>query len=449
MVNPDRLYVHRSVASQSGPVIYWMSRDQRVSDNWSLHFALQIATEKKVQMSVVFCLVPEFLGAGLRQYSFMIKGLKKVCSRLQKLNIPFYLLKGDPVEELGRFIDRYRINHVVCDFDPLKIKRNWIDKIKERNDINLTEVDSHNIVPCRKASTKMEFGAYTLRPKIKKLLQLYLDRYPSLKPQVFKGEFRFQNIEWEDPAVSLKNISAVSPVNWIDSGEDCAVEMLNLFLKEKLGKYASDKNDPNLDGTSNLSPYFHFGQLSPQRVALEIITNYKGTPDSESYLEELIVRRELSDNFCFYNPDYDNYRGFPEWSKASLNAHRMDEREYLYTPEDFENAKTHDPLWNAAQVEMATLGKMHGYMRMYWAKKILEWTSSPEEALAVSIYLNDKYQLDGRDPNGYTGCAWSIGGVHDRAWSERPVFGKIRYMNYNGCLRKFDVRKYISKWSTD
>jgi deoxyribodipyrimidine photo-lyase len=157
------------------------------------------------------------------------------------------------------------------------------------------------------------------------------------------------------------------------------------------------------------------------------------------------VRRELSDNFCYYNQDYDHFQGFPEWARKTLDDHRGDEREYLYPLEEFEAARTHDPLWNAAQLEMVQRGKMHGYLRMYWAKKILEWTASPEEAQEVAIFLNDRYELDGRDPNGYVGIAWSIGGVHDRAWKERPIYGKVRYMSYKGAAGKFDVQAYIDK----
>ena len=163
----------------------------------------------------------------------------------------------------------------------------------------------------------------------------------------------------------------------------------------------------------------------------------------EAFLEQLIIRRELSENFCFYNDKYDDYEGFPAWAKKSLNAHRNDEREYIYSLENLDSAETHDALWNAAQQEMKYKGKMHGYMRMYWAKKILEWSFSPEIALENAIKLNNSYEIDGNDPNGYTGIAWSIGGVHDRPWFERPIFGQVRYMNYNGCKSKFDVRKYI------
>jgi deoxyribodipyrimidine photo-lyase len=165
-----------------------------------------------------------------------------------------------------------------------------------------------------------------------------------------------------------------------------------------------------------------------------------------SFFDEIIVRKELSDNFCLYNKNYDNFDGFPNWAKETLNAHRNDKREYLYSLDELENSLTHDDLWNAAQRQMVREGFMHGYLRMYWAKKILEWTENPELALEYAIYLNDKYELDGRDPNGYTGIAWSIGGVHDRPWFERPIFGKIRYMNFNGCAKKFNTKDFINKY---
>jgi len=217
------------------------------------------------------------------------------------------------------------------------------------------------------------------------------------------------------------------------------------FIANKLKDYDLNRNDPILNGQSNLSPYLHFGQISAQRVALEIINQPIDETSKNSFLEELIVRRELSDNFCHYNLNYDTTEAFPAWAKKSLENHIYDKREYIYTLEQFANALTHDDLWNAAQLEMVKYGKINGYLRMYWAKKILEWTESPEKAIEIAISLNDKYQLDGRDPNGYTGIAWSIGGLHDRPWNERPVFGKIRYMNYNGCKRKFNVAKYIEK----
>jgi deoxyribodipyrimidine photo-lyase len=245
----------------------------------------------------------------------------------------------------------------------------------------------------------------------------------------------------------LKINKNVREVDWIKSGESGALKYFKHFLKNKLNKYDALRNDPTKDGQSNLSPFLHFGQISAQRVAIEV-EKFPADPESKkSFLEELIVRRELSDNFCYYNKNYDLFDGFHQWAKTTLNEHRRDEREFIYSLRKFEDAKTHDDLWNAAQTEMVKTGKMHGYMRMYWAKKILEWTKSPEDALKISIYLNDKYELDGRDPNGYVGIAWSIGGIHDRAWFERPVYGKVRYMNRNGADKKFAVNSYIKKFA--
>ena len=231
-------------------------------------------------------------------------------------------------------------------------------------------------------------------------------------------------------------------LSWIKPGEKMAKKMLNSFISERFDKSGELRNNPNRNKISHLSPYIHFGQISAQQIALTV-SKIEDCDGKDSFLEQLIIRRELSENFCYYNNEYDSFNGFPDWAKKTLSEHKLDEREYIYTPRQFENAETHDDLWNAAQIEMTEKGKMHGYLRMYWAKKILEWSPDPETALQIAIDLNDKYELDGRDPNGYTGIAWSIGGVHDRPWFERPIFGKIRYMNYNGCKRKFNIDKYI------
>ena len=259
--------------------------------------------------------------------------------------------------------------------------------------------------------------------------------------------FAADNIDWDKVTSSLKIYREVKEVDWIKPGELAASKLFKDFLENRFDRYAEDRNDPNKNALSNLSPYLHFGQISAQRVALTVQQFFQKNPSAEAFLEELIVRRELSDNFCYFNPKYDSFNGFHDWAKQTLNQHRKDKREFVYSIEEFEEAKTHEDLWNAAQKELIITGKMHGYMRMYWAKKILEWSKSPEEALRIAIYLNDKYELDGRDPNGYVGCAWSIGGVHDRAWAERQVFGKIRYMNRNGAARKFDLNSYIKKFN--
>jgi len=306
-------------------------------------------------------------------------------------------------------------------------------------------VDSHNIIPCWMASPKQEFAAYTFRPKVNKLLPGFLDSFPSLKKHPFSWIKRSRQVNWKKAREGLDVDDSVPPVEGIKPGEAAAKKTLRHFISQKLAAYDSQRNDPNRDALSNLSPYQHFGQISAQRVALEV--RKAGVPegDREAFLEELIVRRELADNYCYYNKNYDNFCGFPDWAQKSLNEHRKDEREHRYSRAQLEKGRTHDELWNAAQVEMVKTGKMHGYMRMYWAKKILEWTKSPEQAQKTAIFLNDKYELDGRDPNGYTGIAWSIGGVHDRAWFSRPIFGKVRYMSFGGAKSKFDVDAYVAK----
>jgi deoxyribodipyrimidine photo-lyase len=196
-----------------------------------------------------------------------------------------------------------------------------------------------------------------------------------------------------------------------------------------------------------MSPYFHFGHISVQRACLEVQKQKSKHKESvEAFLEEAIVRRELADNFCYYNKNYDNLNGATDWAKITLNAHRKDKRPYIYTRKELDEATTHDDLWNAAQLQLRKEGKMHGFLRMYWAKKILEWTETPEQGLEFAIYLNDRYNLDGRDPNGYVGCMWSVTGIHDQGWAERSVFGKIRYMNYEGCKRKFDIKAFIARY---
>ncbi len=448
-MNSKRVRIIKKGETKIGHVALWMSRDQRVNDNWALLFAQELAMKQKSSLAVIFCLVPKFLGATIRQYSFMIKGLQEVKKELSKKGIPFFLLAGSPEKEIPRFIVKYRISALITDFNPLRIKKEWEDSIAEKIDIPFYQVDAHNIIPCWIASPKQEYNAHTFRPKINRLLSEFFVEYPTVRkhPILWKGTPN--RIDWEKSLDTLDIDLTIPEVYWINPGEKAARKVLKDFIKNKLSQYDKMRNDPANDVQSNLSPYLHFGQISAQRVALEVLKSSpssfltKGGTSEQAFLEELIVRRELSDNFCFYNMYYDNIKGFPDWAKKTLNEHRKDKRNYNYAVKQLEYAKTHDDLWNAAQMEMAKRGKMHGYMRMYWAKKILEWTESPEKAMEVAIYLNDRYELDGRDPNGYVGIAWSIGGVHDRAWNERPVFGKIRYMSYNGCKAKFDVNKYM------
>lgn len=344
----------------------------------------------------------------------MLQGLEEVEIEMKKLNISFHLLRGKHVVEIPKFVKDYNIGCVVCDFSPLRIHRGWVDGIKQKLpvDVPFLQVDAYNIVPPWIASEKQENLAFAIRPKITSKFPEFLTDFPALIWHPFKVGKNLQPkpINWKDTLDFIDVDKSVGVVDWIKPGYRNSVAMLELFIKKKLKIYDLKRNDPTEDALSNLSPYFHFGQLSVQRAIIEVSKHQsKASKSVETFREQAIIRRELSENFCFYNANYDNLNGTSEWARKSLNDHRNDEREYIYSREEFDQARTHDDLWNSAQIQLVKEGKMHCYFRMYWAKKILEWTNSAEEALEIAIYLNDRYSLDGRDPNGYVGVMWSIG----------------------------------------
>jgi deoxyribodipyrimidine photo-lyase len=444
-VNPKRIRLLKAGKESRKGVAYWMSRDQRVHDNWALLYAQELALQKEAPLAVIFYLAPRFLDAAARQYQFMLSGLRQMERSLAKLEIPMHVLGGDLETALARFIDKHRVGTLITDFSPLKITRGWKETVARSTKIPFYEVDAHNIVPCWTASPKQEYGAYTIRPKITSLLPEFLEEFPPLKKHPYPWPQPARPVDWKKASAHLGADEGVGPVGGIKPGERAGTAKLMAFLGGKLAAYDRNRNDPGKDGQSGLSPYLHFGQVASQRVALEVQKRDRHLRAQEAFLEQMVIRRELADNFCFYNRHYDSFDGFPRWARETLNEHQGDERKHLYGPEQLESALTHDPLWNAAQTEMTTSGMMHGYLRMYWAKKILEWTVSASEAVQIAIRLNDKYELDGRDPNGYAGIAWCLGGVHDRPWFEREIFGKIRYMSFEGCRRKFSIKAYIER----
>lgn len=429
----------------NGPVVYWMSRDQRAADNWALLWAQQEAMSRNKGLQVLYCYNPLDCLPSLRHALFALKGLAELQQTFISYNIDFILLEGDPVETIPSHLADCGGHLLATDFSPLRTKRHQLEQLSEQISTPIYEIDSHNIIPAWLISDKKEYGAYTIRPKINRLLPEYLTDFPELQPHP-TGKITFdRSIDVSRLAGRARN-QEVTELSWLRPGETAAQAAM-LHTVKSLGDYVIDRNDPTKNAQSNMSPYLHFGQLSPQRLAWEVYNSELSLEVRESYLEELIVRRELADNFCYYEASYDRFEGFTDWAKKSLDQHRCDKREHRYSLEHFEQAKTHEPLWNGCQIDLVSRGKLHGYLRMYWAKKILEWTGSPEEALEYAIALNDTYSLDGSDPNGYNGVAWAIGGVHDRAWKERPVFGKIRYMNEAGCRRKFNVDYYLENVS--
>ncbi|KAJ1087364.1 hypothetical protein NDU88_000540 [Pleurodeles waltl] len=436
---------NNSLKDDSSGIVYWMSRDQRVEDNWAFLYAQRLALKEKLPLHVCFCLVPKFLEATIRHFGFMLKGLREVSEECKKLKIPFHLLIGFGKDVLPEFVKEHGIGGVVTDFAPLRVPMQWVEDVKKclPEDVPFVQVDAHNIVPCWVASVKQEYGARTIRNKIHDKVPEFLTEFPPVVAHPYESKFQAKPIDWDACSASLQVDRTVGEVDWAKPGTKAGMGMLQSFIAERLKFFGADRNNPNKSALSNLSPWFHFGQVSVQRAILEVQkyrSKYKESVDG--FVEEAMVRRELADNFCFYNKNYDKVEGAYDWAKNTLKDHAKDKRTHNYTLEQLEAGKTHDPLWNAAQLQMVHEGKMHGFLRMYWAKKILEWTKSPEEALQFSIYLNDRFELDGRDPNGYVGCMWSICGIHDQGWAEREVFGKIRFMNYNGCKRKFDVAQF-------
>lgn len=446
-MHPDSYDPESDDHSEIKKVVYWMSRDQRIADNWAYFYAHELASITGADIEVVFSLAPGFLGATLRHYDFMLQGLQAIERSLNKSRIRFKLLTGSPDVALSRYlspdIDK---TIIVTDYSPLRISRQWKNELRRK--YKLVEIDTHNIIPPWVTSEKQEYAARTIRPKIHKLLDEWLVEPPGIPESVSSRDFKESQIDWVKVFDSLEVDRSVEPVDWIEPGEGPALDSMRSFFDTKLEQYEELRNKPLRNHLSHLSPYLHFGHLSPQRVAFEALKYKDLYPEGfAAYFEELVVRRELAENYCHYCVDYDNHDGFPQWAQETLSEHNNDDREYLYTIDQLEEAKTHDDLWNAAQLEMVDTGKMHGYMRMYWCKKILEWTTDSHQAQEFAIYLNDKYELDGRDPNGYVGIAWSIGGVHDQGWKERPIFGKIRYMSRQSTGRKFDSKGYIAKYT--
>ena len=440
-----RRQIYNSSSPRStGPILYWLHRDLRARHNWGLIHARQEALRRRTAVAAVFCLDPAFPGATLRSYDFLLAGLEETAETLRQENIPLILLTGDPPGEVDTLCRQVQPALVVTDFDPLHVKRHWLQSLVNMG-WPIHEVDSRNIVPCWLASPQNEYAARTFRPKIHRQLPTFLRHFPELSPHPHSWSGLPPGKAFTELRAALPVDNTVQPVTWLQPGESAAWQMLDRFLAEKLSKYPR-RNDPTLDATSKLSPYLHFGMISAQAIMLTIRERRLQGEEIDAFTEELIVRRELSDNFCLYTPDYDQVSSFPIWARQSLELHLRDRRPYLYNDEEFEQGLTHDALWNAAQRQMVSTGRMPGYLRMYWAKKILEWSKEPSRALRLAIRLNDRYALDGRDSNGYAGIAWSIGGVHDRAWPERPIFGKVRYMNEAGARRKFDVERYCQTW---
>ncbi len=447
MIQPERIQALNDRPVQRGKyVLYWMQASQRATWNHALAFAIQQANERREPLLVLFGITSRFPEANARHYAFMLEGLREVREALSKRGIQF-VVKLEPPELAAVKLAR-EATLVVTDRGYLRIQKQWRRHVSEKVSCLVLQVESDVVVPVEVASEKEAYSAGILRPKIQRHLSSYL---VPLKERRIKRDslgLKFESANLDDVKgiiTRLKIDHTVKPVDAFRGGTSQAEQHLEAFIAKKLKDYAERRSDPSLNLGSHMSPYLHFGQISPLDIALKV-RQARGQSEKakDAYLEELVVRRELSMNFVHYNNDYDTFEAIPEWAKDTLRVHQKDPRAYVYNLKEWETARTHDPYWNAAQKEMVATGKMHNYMRMYWGKKILEWTKTPEEGYRVALYLNNKYELDGRDPNGFAGVAWCFG-KHDRAWKERPVFGKVRYMNAAGLRRKFDIETYVRR----
>jgi len=441
LIHQDRVKVlHTATPARGSFVLYWMQASQRAHYNHALEYAIEQANTLALPVGVLFCLTDDYPDANLRHYSFMVEGLRSTVDTLAARGISTLIVRGSPVIQVPRVARRAAL--VVTDCGYLRHQEEWRSEVAERLDCPFVRVETDAIVPVDSASPKAEYSAATLRPKLGRILLRYLVPVLPVDPVAPPLQFDEASLDPSDMDAILAASSidrSVGHVETFRGGTGEAEKRLATFLDEKLEDYERLRSNPATQYSSGLSPYLHFGQISPLFVALQVRDH--GGHGAEAFLEELIIRRELSINFVHYNARYDSFAALPDWARKTLSEHEADTRPYVYDLEVLERAVTHDPYWNAAQMEMVRTGSMHNYMRMYWGKKIIEWSPTPAEAYSRALYLNNRWQLDGRDPNSYAGVAWCFG-MHDRPWRERPVFGKVRYMNAAGLERKFPIRDY-------
>jgi deoxyribodipyrimidine photo-lyase len=432
-------------------VLYWMQIFKRTSHNHALNFAIKMANERKLPLVVYEALKYYYPWANDRIHTYILEGVAEKRAAFEKLGIKylFYLQRDskDPKQTVARLAKDAALT--VTDDFPCFIIPEHNKAITAKAEIPVYAVDSNGMIPLSKFE-KEEFAAYTIRPKIKRLLPDYIEPFkeialinkqPDIKvdcPETVVADEKIAEL------VSQCDIDhAVKPSPVYHGGTKNGRKRLNHFIKNILPKYDETRSEPSVDGTSRLSSYLHFGFLSVYEV-YEAVTD-ADVPQSakDAYLEELIVRRELSYNFTKFNPHYNSLESLPDWAKKTIREHDKDPRPAIFSPEEIELGKTGDELWNAAQRESLETGEIHNYMRMLWGKKVIEWRPSYQESFDLLMHLNNKYSLDGRNPNSYAGVLWCFG-KHDRAWGERPVFGKLRYMSSVSTARKFDSKKYIA-----
>jgi deoxyribodipyrimidine photo-lyase len=420
-------------------VVYWMQRAQRGRDNHALNAAIAVGNELGLPVVAYFAGIKNFPHANLRHYAFLNQGLPDVEEDCAERGVGFVMRRA-PHEDHLKFFADVEAAMVIGDENPMREPETWRVRIAEALRVPFWTVDADVIVPS-KLLEKAQFSAAVARPRLYRALPEFLVPYANPHAEVKWKQLR--GLQADDVREDMTRgwtefDRSVKPVEAWTGGHKAAVKRLHTFCNEMLVNYDKDRSRPEVDGSSKMSPYLHYGHIGPQTIALAVdaavrLSKGPGNPNlqaaRDSYMNELVVWRELSVNFVRYQPEYDSPGCADNWAKETIAEHDRDQREVLYKLPQLENAETYDELWNAGQIQMVRYGWMHNYLRMYWAKKIVEWTPNVGIAMKVAIYLNDKYEIDGRDPGGYAGIAWSMLGKFDRAWFDRPIFGKRRYMS--------------------
>lgn len=447
-IHPARIHPLNDTPARKGTyVLYWMQQSQRAVFNHALEFAADQANRLGLPLVVGFGLTDAWPEANLRHYTFMLEGLAETRTALADRGIQLVVLKGNPPDVALDLSGQAAL--IVCDAGYLRHQRQWRGQVAKNAGCTVILVETDVVVPVAAATTKAEYAARTLRPRLHKVLADFL---MPLTPRDIKKtslHLSFDSLDITDLQALLDTLSldrTVPPVSrFFYGGTSHAEKRFQAFLANGLKNYDRHSNQPQTDDISYMSPYLHFGQMSPLYLALAVMNVDPSLADArDAFIEQLIIRRELAFNFIYYTPDYDSFDVIPGWAKNTLADHETDPRDPLYSEQELIDAATHDPYWNAAMIEMTCTGFMHNYMRMYWGKKILEWSPSPKQAFEITLALNNRYFLDGRDPNSYTGVAW-LYGIHDRGWAERAIFGKVRYMAASGLERKCDIQAYVDK----
>ena len=436
-------------------ILYWMQQSQRIKYNHALNAAVILSNLHNIPLLVYFGITDDFPDGNLRHYTFMAEGLDYLKSEFNKMGVEFIIYNTSPEKGCIKLMENAA--YLVMDKGYLRIQKNWRNKVIEESEKigleNIMIVESDVVVPIEEVSDKEEYAARTIRPKITKHLDDYAVEMEHIIPEINSLDISLNNdfVKVIDPIKFVKELNidkSIKPSKIFKGGEKEGRKKFKEFYNHSINHYL-DKNHPEFIYNSFLSPYLHFGHISPVEIVVKLNKLLEKNPHikepMDDFIEELVIRRELAINFIYYNEKYDEFDNITyDWAYKTMEDHVDDDREYIYSLEKLENYNTHDKYWNTSMKEMVQTGFMHTYMRMYWCKKILEWSPDYETAYKNSLYLNNKYFIDGRDPNSFTGIAWCFG-KHDRAWKERPIFGKLRYMNSNGLERKFDMQGYIDR----